>query len=512
MNTSNINSTNKRIVKNTFFLYMRMILKMGISLFSSRVILQVLGVSDYGLYNAIGSIVAMFAMIKGTLDAGTSRFLTYELEKGDEEKLRQTFNASARLHLLISIIILLLCETIGLWFLNFKMNIPAERYFAAKILFQASIISCCFTIIQVPFSASIIAHEKMSLYAWIGLGEAFWNLGVLFLLLRTNFSDKLILYGVLVLIWNIMLMVFYFIYCLIKFNETRFSIVDDKTIYKKLLSFSVWDLIGTFCATGNSQGLNILINLFFGVAVNAARGVAYQVENAIQQFVNNFMTAVTPQITKRFADNNIDDMLKLVYVSSKFSFLLLYMLSLPVFLEVEYLLNLWLVEVPEMTITFLRLLLPLMLIRAFARPIVMAVHATGNIKFLNLTSGIFSVVITLPVTYFLFKIGLPAKVMFFVLFFTYPICNILELLALRKEISFSFKQYFITVILNGIVIALLSGVIPFLLSQIMPSSFIRLLLVSFSTLISIIIFTFVLGVNKDDREIIINEVKKKLFK
>ena len=258
-------TSNKTIAKNTIFLYFRSFLMMAISLFSSRVILQALGVEDYGLYGAIGSIVAMFTMINGVLAAGTSRFLTFELGKGDMERLRKTFSASFAMHVALAVILFLLLETVGLWFVNNKMNIPEGREYAANIVYQFSIITSMLTLTQVPYSASIISHEKMSVYAYVGIAEATFKLGLIFVLLYIPFSDNLIAYAIIIAVWSIGLQFWYRFYCRKRFEECNLTIVRDKSIYKGMLSYSLWDFVGQFCSQGINQGLNLLINIFFGV-------------------------------------------------------------------------------------------------------------------------------------------------------------------------------------------------------------------------------------------------------
>lgn len=267
-------SQNTTIAKNTVYLYFRSLLMMAIGLYTSRVVLQALGVSDFGLYNAIGSIVAMFAIINGVLSSGTSRFLTFELGRNDFEKLKKTFGAAFFMHVGMALFLFVLMETVGLWFVNSKMNIPAGREFAANVVYQLSIITCMLTLTQVPYSALIIAHEKMSIYAYVGIAEATFKLALIVALLYVPFGDNLIAYAIILALWSIGLQIFYRFYCYKRFPESHLSLVRDKSIYKDLLTFSFWDVIGAFSANGNSQGVNILINLFFGVTVNAARAVA----------------------------------------------------------------------------------------------------------------------------------------------------------------------------------------------------------------------------------------------
>lgn len=352
---------NKRIAKNTIYLYFRSFLMMAISIFSSRVILQALGVSDYGLYNAIGSIVAMFAILNGVLATGTSRFLTFELGKNDFPRLKKTFGAAFAMHVGMAAVLFILLETVGLWFVNNKLNIPAGRVFAANVVYQLSILSSMLSLTQVPYSATIIAHEKMGVYAYVGIAEATFKLALIFVLLYVPFKDNLIAYAIIMAAWSIGLQIFYRFYCYNRFPESHLSLVKDKRVYKSMLSYSLWDLVGQFCSTGNSQGVNLLINMFFGTSVNAARGVAYQVENALTQFAGNFMTALNPQIVKSYAQDNRERFFQLIYDGGKFAYFLMFLFTLPVILEADYILKLWLVKVPPLTPIFLRSVLAITL-------------------------------------------------------------------------------------------------------------------------------------------------------
>lgn len=418
--------SNKTIAKNSIFLYIRSFLIMAVSLYSSRIILEALGIDDYGLYGAIGSVVAMFIMINGVLSAGTSRFLTFELGKGDNERLKKTFSASFILHICLAFILFILLETIGLWFVNHKLNIPEGRNYAANVVYQLSILTSVFSLTQVPYTASIIAHEKMTVYAYVGIAEVTFKLALVFLLLYIPFTDNLIAYAFILALWTIGLQIWYRYYCHKHFEECHLKIVKDKDIYKNMLSYSAWDFIGQFCVTGNSQGLNILLNMFFGVTINAARAVAYQVETAITQFSTNFLTAVNPQITKSYAQGDTNRFFQLITESSKFSFYLLFMLSLPAFLEAPYILKLWLVEVPETSVSFLRFALFYGVFRIVTRPIITGTHATGNIKYLNLTSGLYSAGTFLLLTYIAYKLGAPYWACFLVQAFNGVILTIFE--------------------------------------------------------------------------------------
>ena len=483
---------------------------MAIGIYSSRVILQALGVDDYGLYGAIGSIVAMFTIINGVLSVGTSRFLTFELGRNDFEKLRKTFSASLVMHTAMALILFVLLETIGLWFVNSRMNIPAGREFAANVIYQLSILSCMLSLTQVPYTACIIAHEKMDVYAYVGIVEVTFKLLLVILLLYVPFADNLIAYAIILAIWSIGLQIWYRYYCYRRFSETHLMIVKDKAIYKSMLSYSLWDFVGQFCNTGNSQGLNILINMFFGVTVNAARTIAFQVENAITQFSNNFMTSVNPQIVKNYACGNMDRFFQLIYEAGRYSYYLLFMVSLPIFLESDYILQLWLVEVPEYTSLFLRFIIAITLVKVIARPLINGVHATGNVKVLNLTSGVYSAGTFLPAVYVFFKLGFPVWWCFIIQSFNASICTMLEIRALYKQVPFDVKDYLKKVYVWPISVSLIACVPSSLIVYNVESSFVRLCITIIISIVSTLFCVYYLGIDKKTRNKVLNVVNSKI--
>jgi O-antigen/teichoic acid export membrane protein len=345
---------NGRIAKNTLLLYMRTILVMLVSLFTSRVVLSALGGDDYGIYNVVGGVVAMFTVVSGALSASISRFITFELGRNDIEKLKRIFSTSINIQIGISLLILLLGETIGVWFLNYKMNIPVERLDAANWVLQCSLITFIINLISVPYNAAIIAHEKMSAFAYISILEVILKLLIVYLL-YISMWDKLIVYSSLLVLVAIIIRMVYGVYCNRCFVETRYLLVYDRALIKNMTSFAGWGFFTNTAYMFNTQGINILINMFFGVGVNAACGITMQVEAAIMKFVNDFTTALNPQITKSYAMNDFDTMNKLVIRGAKFSYFLLFILSLPILIETDYILGLWLEEVPEHTVAFVRL-------------------------------------------------------------------------------------------------------------------------------------------------------------
>lgn len=492
--------SNKTIAKNSIFLYIRSFLIMAVSLYSSRIVLEALGIDDYGLYGAIGSVVAMFIMINGVLAAGTSRFLTFELGKGDNERLKKTFSASFILHVCLAIILFILLETIGLWFVNHKLNIPDGRNYAANVVYQLSILTSVFSLTQVPYTASIIAHEKMNVYAYVGIAEVTFKLALIFMLLYLPFTDKLIAYAMILALWTIGLQIWYRYYCHKHFEESHLRIVKDKDIYKNMLSYSAWDFIGQFCVTGNSQGLNVLLNMFFGVTINAARSVAYQVETAINQFSTNFLTAVNPQITKSYAQEDHTRFIQLITESAKFSFYLLFMFSLPVFLEAPYILKIWLVEVPETSVSFLRFAVFYGVFRIVTRPITTGTHATGKIKYLNLTSGLYSAATFLTFIYIAYKLGMPYWICFIIQAFNGIILTFFEFKSLHKNVDFNIHSMIKSTILRPWSICLLATLPIAAANYYLEESFIKLVLICVLSIIFIGGSCYMWGLNELQRK------------
>jgi O-antigen/teichoic acid export membrane protein len=486
---------------------------MGISLYTSRLILEALGIDDFGLYNVVGGIVVLFTIINSALSAGSSRFLTFELGRGDSVTLKKTFSVSFAIHSFIALIVFIFAETIGLWYVNScYLVVPDGRLGAANWIYQFSIISCILGLTQVPYSAIIIAYERINVYAWMSIVEALFKLLLVYLLLHIHSVDKLIFYGLLTCLWSIAIQIYYRFYCTRNFAESKLMIVKEKSIYKKMLSFSMWDVIGSFCVTGNSQGINIFMNYFFGVAINAARGVAGQVEGALTMFSGNFMTAVRPQIVKLFAEGSVNKMITLVFESSKYSYFLFYVVALPVFLEADYILSIWLKEVPEYAGLFIRCVIIIQLIRSFATPVVQAVHATGNIKWLNLYSGGTSIVLILPITYLFYKEGYPAEFAFYVIALVSILCNYLELFVMKREVSFSILKYSLCVYGTSLFISLLSIIPTYWVFQLMDTSFVRLCMVCLINLITVGVFLFFIGLSKRDRLKIISVLQEKMGK
>ena len=373
-------NNNKRVAKNTLFLYFRMILIMLVTLYTSRVVLAELGIKDYGIYNVVGGVVAMFSFLNNSMSSATQRFLTFELGRSNMGRLKKVFAASLNIHIAIGIVIVLLAETVGLWFVNHKLVITPDRMVAANWVYQFSILTFCVNIIQVPYNAVLIAHEKMSIYAYISILEAFLKLGIVYLLVIVP-TDKLIAYGILVFVVQIVIRVIYQYYCRRHYEESQFRLYWDKDLYKQMSGFAGWNLFGSVAWLMRDQGLNIVLNIFFGTAINAARGVASQVSSAVMGFISNFLVALNPQITKNYALGNVQEMEKLTYLGIKFSFLLLFTMAFPLCLNIDYVLHLWLVEVPDYTALFIILIMIDSLVgNLFGVPLMTSLSATGQIR------------------------------------------------------------------------------------------------------------------------------------
>lgn len=378
---------NKRIAKNTIYLYIRMLLTMAVQLYTSRVVLNVLGVEDYGIYNIVGGVVVLFSFINNSLASATQRFLNFELGRGNITQTKRVFSMSLSIHIGVSILVILLAETIGLWFLNTQMNIPVERIVAANWVYQFSILTICVSFVQVPYYASVVAYERMSFFAGIAIVEVILKLLIVFLLIYIGF-DKLKLYSILTLGVSVIILACYKYYCNTNISISKYSFFWDKKVFIQLLDFSGWMLLGAAAGIGATQGVNILLNIFYGVTVNAAVGISNQVNAAVNQFVSNFQTAFMPQIIKLFAAGDKAQLYKLIERSSRFSFLLLFALACPLMLNMDFILHIWLKNVPEYASLFCILILIYSLVEAISKPVGFVIHATGKVKYYNIVMSI----------------------------------------------------------------------------------------------------------------------------
>ena len=470
MTTSNTH----RIAKNTVMLYMRTLLTMFVSLYTSRVVLRALGIMDYGVYNAVGSTVAMFSVLSGSLSSAISRFITFELGSGNIAKLKRVFSTAIIVQLILALVIVLVAETIGLWFLNHKMVIPPERLLAARWVYQFSIITFVVGLISVPYNAAIIAHEKMATFAYIGIFEALAKLGVAFAI-STAQCDRLILYGLLLMGIAVTVRFIYGVYCKRRFEECTCRFVYDKGLLKEMTSFAGWNFIGASSAVLRDQGGNIILNIFGGAAVNAARGFAIQISTAIQSFVQNFMTALNPQITKSYANGNHEYMMSLIFRGARFSYYILLLLSLPVIINADYILRLWLVDVPDHTTAFVQLVLIFSLSESLANPLVTAMLATGKIRNYQLIVGGIQL-LNLPVSYLLLRMGGAPEVVFVVAIVISVCCEMARLYMLRGMIGLSMRGFLCKVYFNVLLVTVIATCIPLWVTRVLPENAISLML------------------------------------
>ena len=499
-------SPNNKIAKNTVFLYLRMFIILGVTLYTSRIILSYLGVTDYGIYNVVGGVAAMFSFISMAMGNATVRFVTFALGREDVVYQNKVFNTAIQIHLLIAILVLFLGETVGLWFLIHKIVIPEERVIAAYWTYPFSILAAMVNIMYIPFNSLIIAHEKMNVYAYISINDVFLKLLIVFLLKVSPF-DKLVAYSFLFLCVNIINTIIYYWYCHKNFHETRFQKVYDRAMVKEMGSFAGWSMIGNLALVGYTQGLNIVLNMFFGPVVNAARGVSVQVQSAAKMFVRNFQTAVNPQITMSYAQDNNRRVCNLVNASTRLSFYLVYCIVLPICLEADKILSFWLVEVPEHTVWFLRLILLVTLIDAFEGPVNTAINATGRIKKYQIVSCSI-LLLVLPVAYICLKLGYSPESVFIVQFIFILLAFIAELVILAPMIHLSLGNYFKDVVLRIFIVFVASSSISLLIYKSVPDTFYSLFINVPVAILSVWLFAYLFGISKVEREVVNNYVRK----
>ena len=502
-----LQTDNKRIAKNAMLLYIRMAFTMLITLYTSRIVLDVLGVNDFGIYNVVGGLVAMFSMLSGSLSASISRFMTFELGRGDMSKLKNVFSSSITIQLLLSAIIIILSETVGLWLLNTQLNIPQERMGAANWVFQCSVATFILGLISIPYNAAVISHERMGVFAVVSVGEAVLRL--LFIILLSNFgSDKLIAYAISLTVLALLVRSFYGWYCSKNFEECHFRLLMDKQLLKDMFSFAGWNYFGSGAMLLMGQGVNLLINIFFDVAFNAARGIATQVEAAVQQFVHSFTTALNPQITKDYAKGDTEGMLKLVYTGSKFSFFLMLAATLPILFEADFILGLWLKDVPNYAVLFARLALANCLLSTISNPLITAMLATGDIRNYQIVVGGLGLLI-FPLTWILYKLGLPVYTAYLTQFVIFALQLAARLLMLSRMVKLDVKFFARNVLARDLMVVTTASVFPLLFKLTTEDGTMKSLGVIAICLISTCISVLALGMDKKERRLII-EVKDRL--
>lgn len=499
---------NKRIAKNTVYLYLRMLFVMAVGLYTVRAILDILGVVDYGLYNVVGGVVTMFAFMNRTLSTSSQRYFSIELARGDKERLNKWFCLNITTFLAIGVIITVFLETVGLWFVNTYMTIPSERLFAANIVYQLSIISFLFQIVSIPYLALVVAYEKMNVFAYVGILEALGRLVIVFILTMLTF-DKLIIYGILILLLSVGTSMSYIIYCWHHYPESAYRWYWNTKETKELLGFSGWHFLGTFSTSCRSQGINILLNMFFNPAVNAARAVAFQVNMHILQLSTNFFTAIKPQIYKSYAKKEYEDLFRLMMRASIISAFLISIIAFPLIANTDYVLGLWLKEVPEYTVLFTQLALINGLIDASDAPLIAAALATGKIRrYMMIVSAI--ILANVPISYIALKLGGDPTMTLYISISLSCISVVVRAYLLKGLMNFPWIKYLVLMGKLTIVTLILLAFIIYIPHN-LTDNFMGFVSTSVLIVISILLL-YGMVVERSDRQFIVLFVKNKFQK
>lgn len=503
---------NKRIAKNTLFLYLRMILVLVVSLYTTRVVLNALGVVDYGIHNVVAGFVSMFAFLNTSMSNGTQRFYNFTLGKEGEEAITKVYNMALLIQGILAVIVVVLLETVGLWYLEAKMVIPIDRMPVARWIYQFSIFSFVLVIMQIPYNAAIMAHERMDYYAFVSIVDVGLKLAVALMIPYAS-HDKLLVYGAYIMIIHIVNFLLYFIYSKFNFKSIKLKKTFHKDIFKEMLSFSGWNVVGTFAYMLKNQGLNVLLNAFFGPVVNAARGVSVMISGAIHGFQGNIVTAFRPQTVQSYAAGNYSRVKSLMFSLSKISYLMLFMLSMPVIIELPYILHLWLGDaVPEYTVPFTMLILINMVIGGLNTPVTQVIHATGRIRNYQIGTSLVMCSI-LPISWLFLKGGGSPITVYIVSLCITCINQAVCMLILRQEFPYRIKDYLKSIILPCFLVSLVSVIIPIVLYYTMASSFIRLVLVAITGVGGVILSAYYFALNTYEKgmvgDFVIKVLKRK---
>lgn len=500
---SHFNST--RLAKNTLALYLRTFFTMLISLYTSRVVLNTLGISDFGIYNVVGGVVILFSFLNSAMASGTQRFLNYEMGHENKEKLKKIFNTSLMIHFFMAFVILILAETIGLWFLNTKMVIAPDRIIAANWVYQLSVFSAMISLTQVPYMASIIANEKMIVYGYVGIFESIMKLVLVYLLVIIP-NDKLIVYAILMFISQLIVAILYRGYSVRNFSETRFMKVKDKLLLKEMLTFSGWNLLASIASVSKGQGQNIILNLFFGPVVNAARAVSMSISGITSQFVSSFMTAVNPQLTKSYSSGDINTFMDLIFKSSKFAFFLLSLITLPILINTQFVLDFWLKTPPKFSSDFVQLVLIDALIVSVSFPLTTSAQATGNVKKFHLAVTAFEL-LNLPISYLLLINGNSAQSVFVLTICMSLVALIARLIILRALIQLPIIKFVKNVLFRSWLVFAVSYCIMVKLNSFFDMQNSLFILSSFLSVLLLLVLILFIGLDQSEKKIVFNRIK-----
>ena len=500
--------SNHRIVKNTGLLYFRLFISVVVSLYTVRIVLNSLGVVDYGIFNVVSGLVTSLSFLSSSLSSASQRFFSFEIGKGNFKKLKVLFSQSVFIYIIIGVFMVLIMYSLGNYFLNNKLIIPNERLESANLIFKISIFSFLIAILQTPYNAIIISRERMDFYALISIFEVLLKLTVAMLLVWVN-TDKLILYSKLFLLSNILIFLIYIFYCYRKFPETRlnFKKIGSLNSFKPLLSYSGWNLFGSITQVGYDQGINLILNLFFGPIINAARSISFQVSNSLSQFSLNFYSAIRPQLIKNYATGDHVNMLNLLYTSSKFSLYLLFIFSIPIYFSLGYVLNIWLSTIPDFTVEFIRLTIIFNFIHQLQIPITTVVQATGNIKNYQIITGILMLSL-LPLSYLVLSLGYSPIAIYILLNLISVFTFFVRVKILSKLIDFPVIQYYKMVFFNIIIIAIFLFIICSLVRNNLLGYFSSELPILFLNILLTASLIFVFGLNKIERKFLLDYILK----
>ena len=491
-------STNKRIAKNTVVLYLRMIVLALIHLYSSRLVLKVLGVDDFGIYNAVGGFVAMFSLLSGALNNAIGRFITFELGKGDKVRLKEVFSSSVSVQIFLALGVIVISEAVGIWFLNTQMNIPDGRMFAANWVFQCSLLTFAVNLISVPYNACIIAHERMTAFAYISILDVCLRLAAVFMLFFIG-GDSLIMYAILLLVVAILVRIIYGAYCSFNFEECHYSFSFNKGLIKEMTSLASWNMLGSSSSVLNAHGVNLLMNIFFGVAANAARGLASQVSAAVTQFVHSFTTAVNPQITKSYAKGDLSYSISLAMISSKYSFFLMLLMVAPLCVETPTILKIWLVDVPDYAVLFVRLTLIMATIPTLSVSLYTLALATGHIKKYQIVIGSLSLS-SFFFVYLAYKLGMTVESAYYINILINVFILFARIKILSDMVGLNQKEYIKKVVYRAVVVAIVVSAVLYYFKILFTIQGIAGFVISILFSIAVtLLFIFFLGLNMSER-------------
>lgn len=505
---TDISSNNRRILKNTFLLYIRMIAVMATGIYTSRIYLDQLGVTDYGIYNVVGGVVGMLTFFSSSMSTTSMRYITVALGEGCIERLKNTFSGLLNIHIVFALCIVILLETIGIWFVNYKLVIPESRLVAANWVFQFSVISTFVSIIQIPYNSAINAHEDMGAFAWLAILDVTFKLGIAFLL-SISPIDKLIFYGLMLLAVNIIMITIYRTFCYKHYAECRFRLFLDKQMYKSIVSFSGWYMFGGFANICREEGVNILLNLFFGPLINAARAVAVQVSSAATGFMFNFLSAAYPQVTKYYASGEYNKMQSLVNKTLKFSFLLIFIIAVPLMLNIDFVLTIWLKKVPVYTNIFMILICIDFLCKSvLGSPFGWMVAATGKVRNEQFLESL-TLLLIIPVSYIFLRIWQNALIPFVVVIIFNMVSGIIRLLFARNLVGYSVRSFYNDVLAPCLSVVLLTVPLSLWLKStyLETNSFLNTVLLTLAFILITIIAVWYIILNKDEKKIIIHRIQ-----